>query len=50
MNKIKKISNLKRLNFYNKLIVCTYLVKIIFKIKPNSKELEGRKLQCTEEL
>jgi len=40
MIKLKKISNLKRLNFYNKLIVCAYFVKIIFKIKPSSKELE----------
>lgn len=40
MINLEKISNLKRLNFYNKLIVCVYLVKIILKLKPSSKELE----------
>ena len=40
MIKFNKISNLKRLNFFNKLIICAYFVKIIFKIKPSSRDRE----------
>lgn len=38
MVKTNKISNLKRLNFKNKIIVLLYLLKSAFKIKPSLKE------------